>query len=196
MRREQLQIYPRGFFGAALNYAPPQPEDPTNVAERVQSLNPLDFTAQLLDGGKAALPINHDIERLYALKVNNAPQAMKFDFIVDILRAALFAFGTINFGQWVLAQEKSPYVTWAHSEFMVDTIRFIECKDRNLLLEMWPSMMSDKASTGAYDAAKVRQALKESRLATQSMEEVIRNWVSRNAGVWDMLTSIHILFGN
>ena len=196
MIREQLQLYPRGFFGTSFAYAPPLPDDAGDAAQKAQSLNPLDFTAQLLDNGKATLPINRGVEKLYALKVNNTPQAMSFDFVVNIMKAALGAFGTVNFAQWVLAQEISPYVTYAHSECLVDTIRFLSAKERNLLLEMWPAMMSDKANPGAYDVAKVHQELKDSKMSSMSMEEVIRRWVSRPNGIWDLLTSMHIFFGN
>lgn len=187
-----FQVYRRGFVGR-----PVKEVDKKSINSSImKQLKNLQFnqTASLYDEKNHVS--NEDIEVLYAQYTKKTAKTGTFDFHELIIQAALEAFGTKQFIEWIDLQNKSPEVNYLNSRFLRDTLKFIETGKREMVLENWePLLNSDGVVTGEWENVTQDAIELNKRIRIIDLKDVIRIWCSQPNGLSDMLITLHILFG-
>lgn len=189
-------VYPRGFLG--FNIGLPVEKRGANTAKLLESVRfnkDVDETRLVIS--------NKKVEELY-LAVQTAQCTTKsFDFRERILLVALHAFGTTSFLDWLILQEKSPYLTDIHQRFINDTLNFIQTGRRGMSIVTWKSFIRVR-EVNAGDttpALNTRSYFNingpvDTRAQKFSLVENINAWVRQEGGFEDLLFTLHILFGD
>lgn len=196
--RPKLALYPRGFLGAEL---------PAKIAKiqspefQIQAANNTFAVSAPSQTGE--IVANDNVEGLYSILLRNSPETLSFDFREKILITAMNAFGDQNFYFWYKAQLRSPAFGQNHSDFLDDTLNFIQTGARRMTVETWGSFVrneetgllkqeiSEKAAEFfGISSRGVHRLERKSRLM-----DVIQGWTSQQNGIYDLLQTMHLLFG-
>lgn len=186
-----FQVYRRGFLGK-----PVQENQKASVNSTImKQLKNLQYnqTAYLADEKNHIY--NEDVELLYSQYTKKSARTGTFEFHELILEAALHAFGTDKFIEWIELQNKSPNATHIHSKFLLDTLRFIETGKREMVLENWEPLLNSHALAGEWEEVTDDAIALNKRLRIIDLRDVIRYWCAQPNGLSDMLVTLHILFG-
>jgi hypothetical protein len=196
-------VYPKGFLGFDIGLP---------VKDRGNDLD------QLIGAIKLNLPppketsgvSNHDVEVLWKSYIGGFSYMTSFEFREKVLLAALRAFGTSDFREWLVLQEKSPYYTEMHRRFINDTLHFILNGKRSVVVQSW-SVLIRPTEVSHRDRETVVNVDGFFRHENQRSEEfyagdgerpgteltnVLHQWTSRPNGFEDLLETLHILFGH
>lgn len=192
----QVVVYPRGFLGYDIG-----------LPVRQTASNPV---KNLQDSFLNSRPVNRDrtvisntaIENLYKTLLQGAWIPNNFEFRERVLDAALGAFGTKSFLDWCKLQEESVYFTDMHKRFLNDTFGFITTGERTMQLRSWMALVDLRPapvhSHGSEYAYRKYFKMEQAALLRRSfrIEDNLQSWLSQPGGLEDMLTSLHILFGD
>lgn len=191
MTTGSFQVYNRGFLGRMVHEAPP-PQKPY-----VATMPPrLQYDANVFQAPPPHVTINSAVEELYAQYTKIAANVNSFEFHQRVLQEALRAFGTASFLEWVYIQKNSPTVSYLHSKFLIDTIQFIRTGKRSMLLETWEILLTNPVKTTEWeDAHSHALALKNEGYHT-GVRDIILHWCQQPGGIVDLLTTLHVLFGD
>ncbi len=186
-----FQIYRRGFLGK-----PIQENQKASVKSTImKQLKNLQYnqTAHLVDEKNHIF--NEDVEILYSQFTKKTARTGTFEFHELILQAALQAFGTNRFIEWLDIQSKSPNVTYLHSQFLLDTLLFIDTGKRSMVLENWEPLLNSHAISGEwFDVTNAAVEINKNYTMV-NLKDVIRHWCAKPGGVGDLMITLHILFG-
>ena len=186
-----FQVYRRGFLGQPIKEINKAPINST-IMKQLKNLQ-YNQTSFVMDEKNSVF--NNDIEVLYSQHTKKSARTNTFDFHELILTAALSAFGTTKFIEWLEIQSKSPNVTYVHSKFLLDTLKFIETGKREMVLENWEPLLNSHALSGEYENI-IDDALRLNKnVRIIDLKDVIRFWCGHPGGLTDLLTTLHILFG-
>ena len=122
-------------------------------------------------------------------KVNN----WQFKRKVINLAMRLFNNGGTN---WFLRADEDSSIQEYNYEFILDTVRYIATGRRRISMHAWPSLMS------AHDPNAIRKehmAIRKlfSELALNvSTTELIQRWCSHKDGVYDLMFTLNLMFGD
>jgi hypothetical protein len=195
-----LKLYPRGFLGKPL-------EARFSTKRRLgdSQYSGLPVSVKLVTQQMNSVDANPTVEALYGRWINRAPATTAFEFRKQVLNAALDAFGTDNFFYWYTAQAGSPAFGDLHRDFMEDTLHYIQTGQRKMCLENWQALLttddSGERSEELSSAAKAFFGIKTPEEQWRSpqyrrLDEVIQKWCSQPTGFEDLLSTLHVLFGN
>ena len=186
-----FQVYRRGFLGK-----PVQENQKASVKSTImKQLNNLQYNLIAYLADEKNHIYNEDIEILYSQYTKKSARTGTFDFHELILQAAIAAFGTTKFIEWLDIQNKSPNITYLHSKFLLDTLKFIETGKREMVLENWEPLLNSHALSSEWeDVTKTAIELNE-RLRIHNLKDVIRYWCGQPGGIGDLIVTLHILFG-
>lgn len=188
-----FKIYPRGFLGAKL--------EPFLVKKPQLTGNSL-YDVMLTGGDdEKAIVANLKLEDLYQNMARNDLNIKRFDFKEDVLSTFMKAFGTISFGEWYMAQFQSPSFGPMHQRFLDDTLSFLMGNRREMAIQSWEEIMDE--SEHRMDRIEVSKRTQDffgtattSKISGSMMiEQVVHDWMRRDGGFTDLLTTGHILFG-
>jgi hypothetical protein len=195
-----LKIYPRGFLGRPL-----EPQVKLKAKPFEARLNALAVRVNVFTPQVNSVDANPMVESLYGKWINRAPETVGFDFKEKVLIAALGAFGTENFLDWYASQLYSPVFGDMHRRFLLDTLYFLINGRRNMSIENWTALVSvndsgekleefnpqEREFFGIKDPdAQYRQP------QNRSLYEIIQLWVSHPSGFDDLVSTLHLLFGD
>jgi hypothetical protein len=154
---------------------------------------------------------NNEINTLWKQFRGGDQYVTSFEFRENILLAALDAFGTKDFREWLNIQGRSPYLTEMHRRFLNDTLRFILNGTRAAVMQNWRRLIQPTDITpndrdvpvefGDFFAASYEVSALESSAGlgekpTAELTSVLHQWVSREGGHEDLIETLHILFGS
>lgn len=186
-----FQVYRRGFLGK-----PVQENQKASVNSSImKQLKNLQYnqTAYVADEHKHIY--NEDVEVLYSQFTKKSARTGTFDFHELILEAALRAFGTDKFVEWLEVQSRSPNATHIQSRFLKDILKFIETGKREMVLENWEPLLNSHALAGEWEDVMKDAVELNKRVKIVELRDVLRMWCSQPNGIGDLLVTLHILFG-
>lgn len=189
-------VYPRGFLG--FNIGLPVEKRGANTAKLLESVR---FNREI-DETRLVIS-NKKIEELYLAMQTAQASTKSFDFRERILLVALHAFGTDSFLDWLILQEKSPYLSDVHRRFINDTLNFLATGQRAMSVVTWKSFINVRE----LNAADAKPDLKtrdffsitgpiDTKSERFSLKTVLTRWVAQPGGFEDLLFTLHILFGD
>lgn len=202
-----FQIYPRGFVGAVQADASQQVS-----GQALARIDPL----KLNFGGKSfsvpkQLPCNRTVVELHRELLNNSYKAATFQFYERVLVAALQAFGTPDFREWLSAQAQASTTDYMHARFLKDTMMYLAEGRREVMIDTWNMLLSgphniqnttantDKtqADFKALLAYAQETIWPDTRDAYRyhDVKYIVFEWVQRPSGVVDLLKTLNIMFG-
>lgn len=193
----EFSIYPRGFLGDFNG------ERPEQLIERPDPLfRSIQNTHRWADSPAPKVTSNKAVEELYGTYMKNAGDTSSREFRKKILKAALHAFGTMQFDHWYAKQFVSPSVGDTHHRFLDDTLLYIKTGRREMCLENWAALLSynENAETNGLSEAGA-DFFGISTMSTYrnrqngNLIDIIAMWTSQSNGIEDLLGSLHILFG-
>ena len=187
MPERSYKVYPSGYLGSD-KVRTTKPMDFEKIKEQLFNLSNVSNP----DGHTANLRVASTWERVVA----GEDAAKTFDFKEEVLRAAVTAFGTQNWFDWVNAQSSSPYMNEWHSKWIDETIQFVvNGKPREQSTYNWTFLL--KAAPAIQKTAKSRIVEDAIRTfgANCSLEQWIQLWVSQEGGIEDLASSLYVLFG-
>jgi hypothetical protein len=192
----KIVVYPRGFMGFDIGLP---------VQTKGGGLENLITSVRLnkeIEEGRRVIS-NNKVEKMWTQVVNGERFTDSFDFRESIILVALHAFGTPNFLMWCRMQDSSPYLTDMHKRFLNDTFSFIQTGRRSMSLFSWQHLIVPRALT-AGDATPNLEIdnffnVRDGRVANSEWTEIshsIIKWVAQPDGFYDLLGTLHILFGD
>jgi hypothetical protein len=193
----QFRIYPRGFLGSL--------QAPLLVPQAKKGdLLTTSGLATIMDANESSLiTANAGVEKLFDQLMRKALLISNFDFCDNIYREVFKAFGTKNFEGWYLAQFNSPAFGELHRDFLDDCLKFAMTGKRSMSLNTWDALLTTSdnkiKSSDLSEAAAMyfgRRTIRDlTPGTTNTVVELVHQWISRPGGTADLLFSAHILFG-
>lgn len=200
------QRYPRGFLGAIISAT--GQGDGSNIS-RIDTLK-LSFGSTSANPDNL-VPSNPEINELYNRYLHHSAEVATFQFYEQILVAALKAFGTSNFKEWLNAQAQTSTTDYLHALFLQDTVRFIFTGKREMLIENWIPRLSHSHTVDNTVVLENRNADAFSKMLLDyessypkfgnrqhlhyGLDVTIWHWVQQPNGITDLLKTLYILFG-
>lgn len=200
---KNILVYNRGFLGF---------DNGVSTPEAGASLEQI-ITAIKLNRAipkKSPGVSNNEINTLWKQFRSGSQYVTSFEFRENILLAAMDAFGTRDFREWLSIQGRSPYLTEMHRRFLNDTLRFILNGTRATVMQNWRRLCqpaditpndrdvsvdySEFFATQGVGGIDTSAGLGEK--PTADMTSVLHQWVSREDGHEDLIESLHIFFGS
>jgi hypothetical protein len=189
-------VYPRGFLG--FNIGLPVEKRGANTAKLLESVR---FNKEI-DETRLVIS-NKKIEELYLAMQTAQASTKSFDFRERILLVALHAFGTQSFLDWLILQEKSPYLSDTHRRFINDTLEFISTGKRAMSVVTWKSFIRVRELNGGDSTPELKtrkffciNGPVDTASQRYSLKTVLTSWVGQPGGFEDLLFTLHILFGD
>lgn len=188
-----FQRYQRGFLGKRVVLV----NQPNPTDEILKKMKNLQFNPKIFLKSETNPIFNEDIETLYAQHVNAGPGTNNIDFHEKILTAFIDAFGTPSFLEWLEVQQQSPTASYLHSKFLMDMIRFITGQNRQMAVSTWESLLNSATHDDDWEdvLAYTLAAEKEHYVKLGTVRNVAVQWCQQQNGIYDMLVTLHILFG-
>lgn len=208
---KQFQIYPRGFVGARLRSRITRSSGSSEI-----TVAAVQNTFQITKAEDETIQGHPDIDRLWKRYLSEPILHINFDFRQECVKAALDAFGTKSFSDWVSAQRSSPAFGDLHEDFIDDLMRFALKGQRDTDLAVWANILNyrdvdahaNKTPSDVYvelhGAYQIGGAQTDTSDGQMPMAPELRNisttsflaqWHSRENGFDDMMRTMHILFG-
>lgn len=201
MDNVNLKQYPSGFLGSST----------TNQTKKDDSLDTRALTQRMFNKPYSNSKIidhtsNDDINSLWSKVLENTDEVKEFEFKGKVLKAALEAFGTITFVEWLDTQSSSPEYGEYQQKFVDETINFIYYgKRRNLTFANWVALLrSDSISSNPIKKYSETQEIflkginlnRGSENKYMFISDLIRDWTSQPNGINDLTSSLYVLFGS
>lgn len=142
---------------------------------------------------------NRIIESLFFNHLANRIKLESLEFKRALIEHTLEAFGTDNFLEWYYNQYNSPYLSDVHLDFLRDTIGFIYGKPRKYFVEVWDDLLdrTDIKHRPIHKELIEREffGITETHIRPVLVEDVIKEWATKENGLADMLYTLFLLFG-
>ena len=190
-------IYPRGFVGFDIG----APQNKKTVTDFLETVRGLEFN-RAIQKNVNLYPSNPEIDALWREYTGGTGRTSAFAFRERILLAALKAFGTKNFTDWVELQKSNPYIGPIHKKFLNDTFEFIKSGKRSVSITSWQGLVRISTIgkvTGDVQIDNIKDIFTCGVDSTESGEkqltEIIQVWVSKENGFDDLLGTLVVLFG-
>lgn len=140
------------------------------------------------------------VKKLYSSFNRNQNVMMDFDFREDITRAAFYLFGVQSFFQWLKFQKGQKTIGHLHYTFLEETLAFIGGSNRSIHITQWLSLLEpvEKSIEGEFNFERyffTKDKPARNIVVPSSTSDVIAQWLSREGGYTDLLTSLLVIFG-
>lgn len=186
-----FQHYHRGFLGRHVKVVAEQ--DPR--AQLLKRLRNLQYNSNVFTVDDHDPIFNDEIETLYVQYVKNAVKGNSFEFHEQVLKAAARAFGTYSFLEWIEVQRSSSTANHLQSQFLLDTVRFIQTGKRNLMIETWEPILNNPHANDEWEDVLSAALQLTKYIGSGHLHEVLRAWCMQPSGIADLLKTLHVLFG-
>lgn len=127
---------------------------------------------------------------LYELYITRSVNTDTWSYRRRVLDCALRLFG--DFDSWVADQSKNPHVVGYNSEFIYDTLRFLEGEPRRLPVQSWLELIAERDSEKPLEFLNPHVL---TAMRTESTVQILQKWCQRPSGFDDLICSLHVLFG-
>lgn len=208
---ERFQMFPRGFLGGKIVSPPKRPR-----TQQETELNNLEV-ALALPIDHRALASNHHIVNLYKEYMNLRSERISFEFSERIILAALEAFGTTDFVEWLHVQHESPRTSDNHRDYIDDTILYLLTGRRRIPNVLWCNILSSSSAqtnqtpmsvvcrdfinnhltsnSGSSQTDSIVGEPGSGRQLNASTRYVIRCWLTKTNGIGDLLSTLNVMYG-
>jgi len=202
---QSVQVYPRGFLGKPMDRS----TEPPVLAARSPNLL---FGFSLVGGTDHATKGSPEVDRLEREIAIDPTYARGFDCFTDLCKIVLTVFATNKFGQWLFVQKQSPAYSELHERFLIDTCNYLLTGKRIMSVYNWEGMFKFTYAKGAqmYGARHTEtntplrlsesNPLEAAQLFKQfenvTLSTLVLQWLSKEGGFDDLVTTLHILFGS
>lgn len=188
---KKVVVYPRGFAAYATGWPILRVEGDfsvQNASVRYANANARERVS--ISAG--------NVEALYKSFMSHQRSPKSLDFIEDLYAIAVNAFGTTSFYDWLHMQNQNPYFTSNHRDFINETLEFIFGKDRRVSMGSWRTIvLLHMNETGPVRLGyRYQQFFLTNSKEDQSVTSIVRRWLARPGGAQDLLSTLHILFGD
>lgn len=188
---KKVVVYPRGFAAYSVGWPIVRVENDLsvqNVAACYANVNARERVS--VSAG--------NVEALYKAFMTQQRSAKSLSFIEDLYAVAVNAFGTTSFYDWLHMQTQNPYFSSEHRDFLNETLEFIFGRERLVSMGSWRVLLSLQLNeTGAATTNyRYQQFFFGRGPEEQAVSSVIRRWIARPGGPQDLLSTLHILFGD
>lgn len=195
-----LVVFPRGFIGRA-NSGLNKETNNTTLADKIEAVRYNNMSRE-----PYSEVYNLNVTEMYDAMVGQYLAHDKLTFIKAIVIEALRNFGTRDFADFITLQRNSRYFTRQHQDFILDTLKFIQCGKRDTNMRTWELVLRRKLIDDAqsvhqhprYDKS-VSEFFNSSAVdglpLTGSMHRVISQWMSHRNGHEDLLLTLNLVFG-
>lgn len=123
------------------------------------------------------------------------------DFRDRIIKAALTAFNSLSFYNWVELQSLPDTTGSLHEKFLDETIKFILLGTREINIVQWIRLLEADTKTLSINFTfkkffDVDQRNNSLRFQSNLTTDVIHYWVSHVDGFQDLMISLYVIFGS
>lgn len=133
------------------------------------------------------------VDALYNQMANARGRPLPWSFTDQVLENALRLFG--DFDVWINSQFANPYLPAVAKDYLTDTLGFIQGKSRLMSHHSWSFILQplpDAQPNLSLGSQRVKP-LNGERFKTI---QVLQQWCQRPAGLHDLVTTLHVLFGH
>lgn len=190
-------VYPRGFLGFDAGFV-----KDGQVNDSPKSVISSLMLNRYKTEDESPHASNTTIDQLWAETTGGKSYTTLFAFRERILKAALEAFGTENFYDWVKLQVTNPYATTAHNNFINETLNFIATGQRTVNVNTWFSLIDikDEVNNKSYHDIKLAKFFRTNSnhdlQRPLSLENALIEWTKQEDGFNDLLSTLMVLFGD
>lgn len=143
-----------------------------------------------------------DVEKLISIYKNSPSETKMFEFREQVINVAFKSFATIAISQWVEMQSLRPTLGRLHKEFIIDTLLFVYYgKPRSVETFQWARLLFPESGGNlqikltTLFSDKYRKAYPAITGDLTRMEECIQRWIRQPDGIYDLLKTLHVIFG-
>lgn len=154
------------------------------------------FTSRLPEGeGIQVSQGDESVEVLYKALLDSTTNTRSWPFYRAVLLNAMRLFG--DFEDWLREQRLNSNIVGYNREFLADTLEFIQTGRRGMPVLTWYDLVTEGGH--GHHAQAISQQLLKARAGnkvTDASIQLIQKWVTQPNGLEDLLTTLHLLFGN
>lgn len=146
-----------------------------------------------LEDGTATSNGNRTVDKLQ--QEFNASRHTRYDwqFISNLVQTSVTLFGD-DINKWLAMQLANPYIYGSNLDFIDDTIRYISTGARHMPLTIWTELLIEAPEElNRMDREAISTMVRPRVL--QSSKEYIQQWLAHDDGMYDLIQTLHILFG-
>lgn len=188
-----FKLYPSGFLGNS------------DIAQ-TDEIAPIQLAKKLFDNSPTSdankYTASKEVVRLWALMGAGSAEVKTLEFKALVIQAALKAFGTASFMDWIELQQSNPNYTDNQSLWIDETISYVYGGlTRRVNSYAWLTVL--KVGSGLPTKKGHTEVIKQYMLTNtlinprvnSSMSDFIVQWCRKPGGIYDLLASLNILFG-
>ena len=154
------------------------------------------YTSRLSEGeGIQVSQGDESVEVLYKAMVDSSTNTRSWPFYRAVLLNTMRLFG--DFEEWLREQKLNDNIVGYNRDFLTDTLEFIKTGRRSLPVLTWYDLVAEGGH--GHHAAAISQQVLNARTrnkVTDASIQLIQQWVAQPNGLEDLLTTLHLLFGN
>lgn len=179
--------YPRGFNGLDLGHKPKLKHKYDQY--ELTAIGGIGFPNPIVTKQE---PFNDDIDACYFEMLNNKPGVLKMEFREKVFKLVLATFGngTVSVKNFAIMQRNNGKV----SQFIEDTFKYILTGKREIAIQTWDDMLNE-TNLVLIDNKKATYLNQACERFTNPFD-LIQAWCSNQNGFYDMLYTMHILYGD
>lgn len=142
------------------------------------------------------------LHQLYVAMARNMDTPIVNDLSVQtkMFLNAAEAFGTKNFADWIRLQSENPCFTSDHQAFLLETLDYLDGKRRKLRVVQWIRLLEhrDRVCKSITNHETYRRRMEQglNRLSSHRLSEVLVRWARQPDGLYDLLSTLAVIFGN
>lgn len=193
-----LKPYPSGFLGSS-TVAQTATDNLQGITAAVNQMFNRANTSKINEHNS-----NLEVNSIWSTVLSGGNEHNSFEFKQRILKAALNAFGTDYFIQWLSVQAQHPEYTKSHHDFIDETISFIYYgKKRQLAFSNWALILTaNKVENNTIKYSELQTAWMQEasnkhgfKNSSKTINDLVYDWVRCPKGIEDLTSSLFVLFG-
>lgn len=99
---------------------------------------------------------------------------------------------------WFMRQDSNALIKDQNYAFILDTVRYIATGRRKFSIHTWPALLTYEVPTGTEsvnDRREIFLLMQELKVPTE-LNALLQMWLSHPGGIYDMMYTLHMLFGS
>lgn len=140
------------------------------------------------------------IADLHKSGYTNSVNCDSFEFKRETISNCIRLYG--NFYRWLEFQLlHNRFVYDINQEFLLDTLWYIKTGERKMMLPVWESILNQYPDIGEpkpirYNDSTIESFMNSPDNRINTFSNYIAEWTSHSDGIYDMLYTTYLLFGN
>lgn len=195
-----LVVFPRGFIGRANSGLNKETNNAT-MADKIEAIRLNNMNRE-----PYSEVYNIHVTDMYEAMIGQQLAHDKLTFIKAVITEAYRNLGERDFSDFVGLQRNSRYFTRQHQDFILDTMKFIQCGKRDTSTRTWELVLRRKLIDDVQSVHKhptydkrvsefFSSPAADGKPLTGSMHRIISQWMSHRNGHEDLLLTLNLLFG-